>query len=189
MASRGNLFVISGPSGVGKGTLVARVVERLDNVWISVSATTRLPRTGEVDGVHYRFLTDDEFDELVECDGFLEWAPVHDRRYGTPRAPIEEHLCYGDTVIVEIDVQGAFQVKEKMPEAHLVFIDAPSVEVIEQRLRDRGTESDDVIAARMRTALVELEQKMRYDYVLVNDDLDRAEQELVSYIEKQAANM
>lgn len=186
MAHRGNLFVISGPSGVGKGTLVARVIECLDHVWVSVSATTRKPRDGEIDGVHYRFMSNEEFDALVEQDGFLEWAGVHSKRYGTPRAPIEAHLNEGDTVILEIDVQGAFQVKEKMPEAHLVFIDAPSVEVIEKRLRGRGTESDDVIAARMRTALVELSQKEKYDYVLVNDDLDRAVETLVSYIEQQA---
>ena len=165
---------------------MARIVARLENAWVSVSATTRAPREGEVDGVHYRFLSNGEFDELVAHDGFLEWAGVHSKRYGTPRGPVEEHLEDGCTVIVEIDVQGAFQVKEKMPEAHLVFIDAPSIEVIEQRLRGRGTESEDVIAARMQTALVELSQKEKYDYVLVNDDLDRATDELMSYIEQQA---
>lgn len=181
--------MISGPSGVGKGTLVAHVVERLGNVWVSVSATTRNPRSYEVDGINYHFISDDAFDELVEEDGFLEWADVHSGRYGTPREPVEEHLRSGDIVIVEIDVKGAFQLREKKPEAHLVFIDAPSIEIIEQRLRSRGTEDEDVIAARMETALMELAQKDRYDYVLVNDDLNRAIDELVSYIEKHATKI
>lgn len=178
--------MISGPSGVGKGTLVARVVERLENTWVSVSATTRAPREGECDGEHYQFLSEDEFQNLIDEDGFLEWAQVHANRYGTPRASVEERMMAGSQVILEIDVQGAFQVKDRLPEAHLVFIAPPSIEELEQRLRGRGTESDDVVAARMKTALVELQQKKRYDYVLVNDDLARAEDELVAYIERHA---
>lgn len=178
--------MISGPSGAGKGTLVARVLQRVEDAWVSVSATTRKPRQGEVDGVHYFFLTPDRFQELVDDDGFLEWAQVHSNRYGTPRAQIEEHMQQGHQVILEIDVQGAFQVKEKMPEAHMIFVDPPSVETLEMRLRGRGTESEDVIAARMNTAHMELRQKMKYDYVLVNDDIDKATNELVAYIENYA---
>ncbi|MBO4364948.1 MAG: guanylate kinase [Eggerthellaceae bacterium] len=186
MQRRGNLFVISGPSGAGKGTLVARVLERVENAWVSVSATTRQPRPGEVDGVHYFFLSDDQFSELVEQDGFLEWAQVFSNRYGTPVAKVQERMAQGCQVILEIDVQGAFQVKEKMPQAHLVFIDPPSYEVLEARLRGRGTETDDVIAQRLETALLELSQKDKYDYVLVNDNLEAAADELVAYIEEQA---
>lgn len=185
MADGGNLFVISGPSGAGKGTLVARVVPRVDNAWVSVSATTRKPRAGERDGQHYYFMTDEEFQKLIDEDGFLEWAQVHDNRYGTPRASVEERMAAGCQVILEIDVQGAFKVKERMPQAHLIFIDSPSIEVLERRLRARGTDADDVIATRMRNAPLELEQKSRYDYVLVNDDVERAADELEAYIEGQ----
>lgn len=186
MSRRGNLFVISGPSGAGKGTLVARLLSRVEDAWVSVSATTRKPREGEIDGVHYRFLTDGQFDRLVEQDGFLEWAPVHSCRYGTPRAPIEEHMAKGGQVILEIDVQGAFQVKGKMPQAHLVFIEPPSLEVLEARLRGRGTETEEAVESRMKTALVELSQKKKYDIRIVNDDLERATDELVAYVESQA---
>ncbi len=187
MSRRGNLFVISGPSGAGKGTLVARILPCVEDAWLSVSATTRKPREGEVDGVHYFFLSDAEFDDLIEHDGFLEWAQVFTNRYGTPRAKIEEHMAQGGQVILEIDVQGAFQVKEKMPQAHLVFIEPPSVEILEQRLRGRGTETEDVINIRLETALVELSQKMKYDVRIVNDDLEKATSELVAYIEAQAS--
>ena len=165
---------------------MACVLQRVENAWVSVSATTRAPRPGEIDGVHYFFMTEDQFSSLVESDGFLEWAQVFSNRYGTPRAQVEARIEQGYQVILEIDVQGAFQVKEKMPQAHLVFIDPPSIEVLEQRLRGRGTETEDVIAARLETALVELSQKVKYDYVLVNDDLDAAADKLVAYIEEQA---
>lgn len=186
MARCGNLFVISGPSGAGKGTLVSRVVERVPDAWVSVSATTRPPREGEVDGVSYFFMSDGEFDELVARGGFLEWAHVHAHKYGTPLASVKEHIDAGDQVILEIDVQGGFQVREKLPQAHLVFIDVPSVEELLARLRGRGTESEDVIAARMKVAQVELSQKEKYDYVVMNDNLDRATDELVAYIESKA---
>ena len=182
----GNLFVISGPSGAGKGTLVARLVREVPDAWVSMSVTTRAPREGEVDGVHYRFASSEEFQQLVACDGLLEWATYGGNCYGTPRATVEEHIARGDQVILEIDVQGGFQVREKFPAAHLVFIEPPSLDVLEARLRGRGTESDEAIATRMETARVELSRKMEYDIRLVNDDLDEAVRALVGYVTEQA---
>lgn len=182
----GNLFVVSGPSGAGKGTLVARLLEAVPDSWVSVSATTRAPRAGEVDGVSYYFLDRNEFLRRAETDGFLEWAEYAGNCYGTPRSSVEQKIAEGKQVILEIDVQGAFQIKDKIPEAHSVFIEPPSMEVLEARLRGRGTEADDVIEKRMQAARLELSQKMRYDKRLVNDDLDSAVAELVDYVNAQA---
>lgn len=182
----GNLFVISGPSGAGKGTLVARLVQAVDDVWPSVSVTTRDPRPGEVDGVQYYFVSDEEFQRLIDSDGLLEWAVYGHHRYGTPKAPVEQHIAQGDQVVLEIDVQGALQVKEKLPSAHLVFIEPPSLEVLEARLRGRGTETEEAIEDRLQTARVELSQKMEYDSRFVNDDLDEAAAQLVAYVNEQA---
>lgn len=179
---KGNLFVLSGPSGAGKGTLVKRVLQRIPDAWVSVSATTRQPRLGEVDGKDYFFLDQPRFDELVSQDGFLEWAHVHGNSYGTLRSRVQERMDEGAQVILEIDVQGAFQVKKAMPEAHLIFIEPPSLEELERRLRGRGTETEEVICKRMKTAEVELAQKMEYDVQVINDELERATDELVSYI-------
>ena len=178
----GNLFVISGPSGAGKGTLLSKVIERIPDAWVSVSATTRNPRPGEEEGVHYYFLDKDHFLELVNHDGFLEWAKVHDNYYGTLKESVLEHMKAGEQVILEIDVQGALQVRNVIPEAHLVFIEPPSLEELERRLRSRGTESDDVISSRMKTAEVELAQKMEYDIQVGNDDLEQAVNELTAVI-------
>lgn len=178
----GNLFVVSGPSGAGKGTLLSQVIERIPDAWVSVSATTRSPRPGEIEGVHYFFLDTDHFKSLVEQDGFLEWAQVHDNYYGTLKQSVIDHMNAGDQVILEIDVQGALQVRKALPEAHLVFIEPPSLEELERRLRQRGTETEDVISSRMKTAEVELAQKMEYDVQVVNDNLERAVDELVEVI-------
>ena len=178
----GNLFVVSGPSGAGKGTLLSQVIERIPDAWVSVSATTRSPRPGEIEGVHYFFLDTDHFKSLVEQDGFLEWAQVHDNFYGTLKKSVVDHMNAGDQVILEIDVQGALQVRKALPEAHLVFIEPPSLEELEIRLRQRGTETEDVSASRMKTSEVELAQKMEYDVQVVNDDLERAVDELVEVI-------
>ena len=178
----GNLFVVSGPSGAGKGTLLSQVIERIPDAWVSVSATTRSPRPGEIEGVHYFFLDTDHFKSLVEQDGFLEWAQVHDNYYGTLKQSVLDHMNAGDQVILEIDVQGALQVRKALPEAHLVFIEPPSLEELERRLRQRGTETEDVISSRMKTAEVELAQKMEYDVQVVNNDLERAVDELVEVI-------
>ena len=186
MRRAGNLFVISGPSGAGKGTLVKALIEQVPDAWLSVSATTRKPREGEVDGKHYHFLSNDQFDDLVRQDGFLEWAQVHSNKYGTPRAQVEQAIAEGKQAILEIDVQGAFQIKEKIPQSILVFIEPPSLEILEERLRGRGTETEDVIAARMSVATMELLEKIKYDIAIVNDDLDVAAKELVDFVEKQA---
>lgn len=178
----GNLYVISGPSGAGKGTLVAQLVQSVPDVWVSVSATTRSPRPGEVDGVHYFFLDKPEFEELVRSDGFLEWAHVHGECYGTLKRRVQEHMAMGQQVVLEIDVQGAFQVKDAMPEAHLIFIEPPSLEELERRLRSRGTETEEQVSKRMETAVLELDRKMEYDIRVVNEDLTEATNELVSIV-------
>ncbi|MEF2655161.1 MAG: guanylate kinase [Eggerthellaceae bacterium] len=178
--------MISGPSGAGKGTLLSKVLGRIPDAWVSVSATTRDPRPGEKDGVHYFFLDKDHFEDLVEKDGFLEWAKVHDNYYGTLRDRVVEHINAGEQVILEIDVQGAFQVRKALPQAHLIFIEPPSLEELSRRLHSRGTESEDVISSRLKTAEVELAQKMEYDSQVVNDDLERATNELISLIDSFA---
>ncbi len=177
MTEKGKLFVISGPSGVGKGTLVSKLAEE-PGIWVSVSATTRGPREGEVDGEDYFFMDKDAFLEKAAQGGFIEWAEYSGNCYGTPADVVQAHLDTGESVILEIEVQGAAQVKEKLPEAVLIFIEPPSLEELEARLRGRGTESDEAIARRLAAAKVELEEKMKYDTVLVNDDLDRAFEEL-----------
>lgn len=177
-AKRGKLYVISGPSGVGKGTLVSKLVEARDDVVISVSATTRSPRPGEVDGVNYFFLTPDRFQELIDQDGLIEWASYAGNFYGTPRSFVEEQLDAGRNVILEIEVQGAFQVKEKMPDSTLIFIEPPSMEELERRIVGRGTETPEVIASRMQVARLEMDRKMEYDIAIMNDDIDSALQRL-----------
>jgi guanylate kinase len=174
----GKLFIVSGPSGAGKGALLNKVMYRLGFSWLSVSATTRTPRTNEQDGVHYYFLSDEEFDGLLAVDDLLEWADVHGKRYGTIRSKVEKRMEQGDNVILEIDPQGAMQVKAKMPDAVMIFIEPPSFEVLEARLRGRGSETEASLARRMADAAEEMKYRSSYDVVIVNDDLNMAAEEL-----------
>ena len=177
----GRLVVVAGPTAVGKGTVVARIRELHPEVRFSVSATTRAPRPGEVDGVHYFFVSDHEFDELVASGQMLEWALVHGQnRYGTPRKPIEEALRNGNSIILEIDIQGARKVKKAMPEAILVFLLPPSWDELVRRLTTRGTESPEEQARRLETAKVEFEAQYEFDETVVNDDVDTAAEAVVS---------
>ena len=177
------LTVLSGPSGVGKGTVVAAVRRSFPHIWVSVSATTRAPRPGERDGVEYRFVSAAEFDELVAAGELLEWAEFAGNRYGTPRRPVLDHLAAGTPALLEIELQGARQVRAAMPDANLVFLTPPSWAELERRLTGRGTESAEVIAARLQRARVELAAEGEFDAVVVNDDVERAAAELVRLIE------
>jgi guanylate kinase len=181
--ARGTLIIISGPSGAGKGTLVDRVVARVPRVWVSVSATTRQPRPGEVYGEDYLFLSPEDFQRRIDEGDFLEWAEVHGNRYGTLRSSVEARLAEGYDVILEIDPQGALQVKEIMPDAVLVFIVAPSFEELERRIRRRGAETDEQVKTRLATAVRELALVDTYDHVVENDDVARATDELACIIE------
>lgn len=172
--------MISGPAGVGKGTVVQLLRKAHPEVWVSVSATTRPPRPGELDGVHYRFVSDEEFDRLVETDGLLEWAVVHGRhRYGTPAGPVHEVADAGRPVVLEIDLQGARQVRERLPDAHFVFLSPPDWTTLVGRLEGRGTESPDQVARRLETARVELAAAEEFDEVIVNDELGHTVEQLV----------
>jgi len=180
---KGSLIIISGPSGAGKGTLVDRVVARVPDVWVSVSATTRSPRPHEVEGEDYFFLTPEEFSARIDAGDFLEWAEVHGNRYGTLTSTVVSRLERGIDVILEIDPQGALQVKDLVPEAVLVFILAPSMAELERRIRARGAETDEQIKTRLATAVRELQLVETYDHVVENDDVARATDELVGIIE------
>ncbi len=176
------LTVLSGPSGVGKGTVVAEVRRLFPHVWVSISCTTRRPRPGEADGVQYHFLSDAEFDDLIASDRLLEYASFAGYRYGTPRKPVEQHLAAGRPTLLEIELQGARQIRQRMPEARFVFLAPPSVRELRDRLVGRGTEAIEVVEARLAQAEVELEAHDEFDVVVVNDDVERAAAEVVSLI-------
>ncbi len=168
-------MVIAGPTAVGKGTIVRRLVEQYPDVWVSVSATTREPRPGEVDGVDYFFVTEDEFTRMVDADELLEWATVHGiHRYGTPRVPVETRIADGVPCVLEIDLAGARQVRQTKPDAMFVFIEPPSWEELVRRLEGRGTEDPEERARRLNTAREELDSADEFDHIVVNDDLDDA---------------
>ena len=179
----GRLVVISGPSGSGKSTLVRRLLARTDlRLSVSVSATTRSPRSGEVPGRDYVFVTPDEFDQMRARGELLESARVHGHLYGTPVQKVSAAMSRGLCVALVIDVQGGFQVRERVPDALLVFIQIPSLEVLEHRLRARGTDDEATIERRLAAARRELEQAFRYDVQVINDELDRAVEELASIL-------
>ena len=180
-AGRSRLIVLAGPTAVGKGTVAAYIKENHPEIHLSVSATTRAPRPGEVEGEHYYFVDDTEFDRLVATGALLEWATVHNRhRYGTPREPIERVLATGGTALLEIDLQGARQVRAAEPSATLVFLLPPSWDELVQRLVGRGTEDAEERARRLRTARTELAAQNEFDYRVVNDDVASAAAEVVA---------
>lgn len=182
MNKKGTLFVITGPSGAGKGTVLKEVIRSLEDLYFSVSGTTRQPRVGEVDGVHYHFMTRERFEELIAGDRFLEYAQYNGNYYGTPLDPVEEHLEQGHDVILEIELQGALQVKKRLPKAVTVFIAPPSFEELERRLRGRGTETDEVIRRRLAIAREECANMDEFRFIVVNDEVDAAADRLRSII-------
>lgn len=183
---RSRLIVLAGPTAVGKGTVAAAVRETHPEVWISVSATTRAPRPGEENGVHYWFVSDEEFDHMVERGDLLEWAVVHKAaRYGTPRGPVELALASGHPAMLEIDLQGARQVRETMPEALFVFLKPPSWEELVRRLVGRGTEGEAERERRLATAREELAAESEFDVTIVNHEVHAAADELVTLMTVQ----
>ncbi|HUF57884.1 MAG TPA: guanylate kinase [Actinomycetota bacterium] len=180
----GKLFVLAGPSGVGKGSIVRELVTRdPEGLSLSVSVTTRAPRPGEVDGVDYFFIDDDAFERMIRAGELLEWAEIVGHRSGTPRGFVEDRLAAGRDVVLEIDVVGASQVRERVPGSVLIYIEPPSMEELERRLRGRGTETEERIRLRLETAAWELEQRGWFDHVVVNDDLKRASAQVAAIIE------
>ena len=182
MKNKGLLIVYAGASGVGKGTIMKKLLASDSNFRLSVSATTRAPREGEVNGREYYFVSHERFDELIAEDGFLEHAEYVGNKYGTPKAPVFKMLDEGLDVFLEIELKGFLQVKEEYPECVSIFIIPPSFDELKARLTGRGTESDEVIAARLQTAEQELSNQSLFDYVVVNDDVDRAANEVLSII-------
>lgn len=171
MNKKGVLIVISGFSGVGKGTVVKKLIEKY-NYSLSISATTRAPRPGEVDGKDYHFKTVADFRNLIDYNGFIEWAQYVENYYGTPRKYVEEELEKGNNVILEIEVQGAMRVKEQYPDSVLIFITAPDATSLKSRLEGRGTEDAKVIAKRLKRAYEETDDMIKYDYLVINDDIE-----------------
>ena len=183
MSEAAGAYVISGPTAVGKGTVVAALKKRHPRVFVSVSVTTRPPRPGEINGVHYLFVDDAVFDDLVADDGLLEWARVHGvHRYGTPRKAVADRLAEGVPTILEIDLQGARQVRRTMPEAKQIFIAPPSWDELVRRLRGRGTESEEEMNRRLETARQELAAENEFDRVISNVTVDNTVDELVKFI-------
>jgi guanylate kinase len=178
------LFVISGPSGAGKGTLLAELRKQRPDLGLTVSATTRSPRPGEVDGTSYYFLSDEEFRRRIAAGEFVEWAEVHGHLYGTLVSEVKRLLAKGHSLVLEIDVQGALNVRKVYPDAVLIFIEPPSLQVLEERLRGRGTEDEASIELRLKNARYEMELADQYDARIVNDTVDRAAQELGSVMRR-----
>jgi guanylate kinase len=181
------LTVLSGPSGVGKGSVVAEIRRRHPSVWLSVSVTTRQPRPGETDGVEYHFVSEEKFDQLVAASEFLEHAEFAGNHYGTLRQPVDQRLAAGLPALLEIDLQGARQVREAMPEAQFVFLAPPSWEELVRRLVGRGTEDDETIRRRLEAAQVELASEKEFDAVVVNDRVSNAARQLVALLQSPSS--
>ncbi|MCQ2494492.1 MAG: guanylate kinase [Lachnospiraceae bacterium] len=181
--AKGILLVISGFSGAGKGTLVKRLTEKYDEYALSVSMTTRQPREGEKDGVSYFFVTKEKFEETIAENGLIEFAQYCGNYYGTPRAYVEQQLEAGRNVILEIEIQGATNIKKLFPEACLLFVTTPTAQILESRLKGRGTETDDVIAKRLARASEEAKGMDMYDYIVINDDLETCVDEVHALVD------
>jgi guanylate kinase len=184
----GRLVVVSGPSGAGKGTIISTALERRPDLVLSVSATTRAPRASEQDGVHYHFISQAEFRRMVAAGEFLEWAEVYGALYGTPLAPVRAALGAGRDVLLELDIQGAVQVKEAEPEAVLVFIEPPSMEDLSERLRERGTEDPESRARRIEAGHEEVKVGRTYDHIIVNDRLEEAVEDFLRILDDRKTN-
>lgn len=189
MSDRGILIVLSGPSGAGKGTICVALRQQMPNLVYSVSMTTRAPRVGEEEGVSYFFRDKEEFQRLIKEDAFLEYAQVYDNFYGTPKQHVMDLLSEGKSVILEIDIQGAMQVKERFSEAVFIYIVPPSLDILSNRLRDRGTDAADVIDKRLSKASSELALAHRYDYIVVNDVLPDAVEKVASILRAEACKI
>ena len=189
MSKKENLVIISGFSGAGKGTVVKGLMARYDCYALSVSATTRAPREGEVNGREYFFKTREEFEEMIRQDALYEYAQYVSNYYGTPKAYVQEQLDAGKDVILEIEVQGALKVKEKNPKALLLFVTPPSAEELKKRLQGRGTETEEVINERMRRAADESELMDRYEYLVINDQLEKCVEEVHQLIQRERFRM
>jgi guanylate kinase len=182
MQTKGMLIVISGPSGVGKGTLCNLLLKRKKNIILSVSTTTRLPRDCEINGKNYFFVSKKDFESMIKENQFLEWAKVYNNYYGTPREFVNKNLEKGKDVLLEIDIQGAKQVKHNCPQAIFIFIMPPSIAELETRIKKRGTETQTSLEVRMGNTVNELKAAYMYDYIVINDDIERAVTELCSII-------
>lgn len=186
MSHKGNLIILSGPSGSGKGTVRKVLDQYLPGLHYSVSATTRAPRPGEIDGKDYYFVSREEFEDMIKSDRLLEWARVYTYYYGTPRDPVMEAIRDGLDVILEIDVQGALKVKEKLPEAILIFLLPPTPEELQRRLYGRQTDSEEEIKIRLKWAKKEVQSLHKYNYLVINDDVEAAATEIISIIQAES---
>ncbi len=186
---QGILFVVSSPSGGGKGTLIKRALSRLPDLSYSVSYTTRQPRSGEVDGREYFFVTQPTFEAMTQANDFLEWATVHGKLYGTSRGQVSRDVGEGRDIILEVDVQGAASVRALLPESVSIFILPPSLEILRERLVTRGTDSAEELELRLRNAPTELKNYQEFDYVIINDDVDRAADLLTAIIAAERARL
>lgn len=187
--SKGKLLVLSGPSGAGKSTVIAKLLEKREDISFSISATTRSPRPSEEEGISYYFRSFEEFEKMIATGEFLEHARYAGNCYGTPRGPVEELLRSGRTVVLDIEVQGALQVKRAMPEAVMVFLTPPNITELEKRLRGRGTDSEEVIALRLQTAQHEYTLAEKYDYIVINDIAENAASEIDAIITAEKCKM
>jgi guanylate kinase len=186
---RGILFVVSSPSGGGKGTLIQRVLNKVPNLSYSVSFTTRAPRSGEVDGREYFFVTPEEFEQMVAVNEFLEWAHVHSKRYGTARQQVVTEISAGRDIILEVDVQGAASIRALMPDSVSIFILPPSFEVLKRRLEARGTDSPEELDLRLRNAPAELKDYSAFEYLILNDEVDRAAEQMTAIVHAERARL